>query len=521
MSVSHALRSLVERLGAEGALPIRGEVVSSHPLTLAVYGRHGFQPLWTDERASASLLLALAELANDGLDPERYHLSVLRRGAGEPLDAGRAAELDVLRTDALVRARHDLRFGRTEPLWNVVPRRPWPEGDSAEVADLIDAVRSGDVYEALTKSRPDLVAYATLRGALARLRAVQEGGGWRTIPSSGPPLRRGEPDERVPLIRRRLALEGDLEAPVDEANVLFDPALEEAVRRFQRRRGLQPDGVVGESTLAAMNVPVEALIDRLRVNLERLRWIGRSLPDTFVHVDVAGAVLQLVARDRVVFETRAIVGAEDRPTPVFAAEISHVTLNPAWIVPPGMVEEVLAAVRKDAAYLRNQGMRLLDAGGREVDPDQVDFSRYTGESFPYRIRQDAGPSNPLGRIRFDMPNRHHVYIHDTPARHLFERERRSLSHGCVRVESPLELAERLLLDPARWNRATLAAAIATEATRTIPLPSPVPVLVLYWTATAGPDGRPHYYPDVYGRDADVLAALDADGDAGTRSGSPR
>jgi murein L,D-transpeptidase YcbB/YkuD len=185
----------------------------------------------------------------------------------------------------------------------------------------------------------------------------------------------------------------------------------------------------------------------------------------------------------------------------------HIDLNPTWTVPPGIVGEVLARVRREPGYLAAEGIRILDASGRTVDPASVDFSRYTARTFPYTFRQDPGPANALGRIKLVFPNDYNVYLHDTPSRSLFEREERLFSHGCIRVQNPVELAALILDDPARWSVDGLEAAIAPGTTRTIQLERPVQVLVLYWTASADLHGEIHFYRDVYGRDAGVLAAL--------------
>jgi murein L,D-transpeptidase YcbB/YkuD len=190
-------------------------------------------------------------------------------------------------------------------------------------------------------------------------------------------------------------------------------------------------------------------------------------------------------------------------------------------VPSGIVGEVLDRVKREPGYLGDQGMRVLDRSGRVVDPSEIDFSRYTSASFPYVFRQDPGPANALGRIKLMFPNEHSVYLHDTPARALFEREERLFSHGCIRVQDPLGLAELVLGDPDRWNRETLQAAIDAGGTQTLPLARPLPVFVLYWTAAVDLHGELHFYRDVYDRDAAILGVLDSGRAAGTSGGEGR
>jgi len=199
----------------------------------------------------------------------------------------------------------------------------------------------------------------------------------------------------------------------------------------------------------------------------------------------------------------------------------YVDLNPTWTVPPGIVGEVMADIRRDPGYLERHAMKVLDAAGHVVDPGDVDFSRYTESTFPYVFRQDPGPTNPLGRIKLMFPNEHNVYLHDTPTPELFGREERLFSHGCIRVEDPLGLAELVLGDPTKWNRATLREAIDSGAQRTIRLPRPVPVFVLYWTAAVDLQGRIHFSEDVYHRDPAILSALNARRYGGTGVESER
>jgi L,D-transpeptidase YcbB len=193
---------------------------------------------------------------------------------------------------------------------------------------------------------------------------------------------------------------------------------------------------------------------------------------------------------------------------VFTATLTHIDLNPTWTVPPGIVGEVLAQVRRNPSYLAQQDMRVIDRSGRRVDPSGIDFSRYTARTFPYVFRQDPGPLNPLGQIKLLFPNAHNVYLHDTPSRQLFEREERLFSHGCIRVQDPIGLAVLVIEDPA-WSGAALREAIATGGMRTLRLRRTLPVLVQYWTASADVHGEVHWARDVYGRDAPLLRALSA------------
>ena len=513
-SVDRELEWLIERLQASGSLTIEGATVRASDVTLDVYERRAFAPLWSRRGDLAALLRTVYAVYTDGLDPDLYHRTPLSSLWAAELDPPGAAELDLLATDALVRLSHDLRFGRAraiDPTGLVNGFGPFGGTDAA--GDLLAVLASGRLEQHVAALRPSHFDYDGLRGGLSGLRVLERAGGWKPIPS-GPTMQRDSLDARIPLLRQRLALSGDLpgEGPesgegIDETR--FDVALEDAVRTFQHRHGLNEDGRVGSRTLEALNVPVERRIEQIRVNLERARWVTEEVADTYVAVNVAAARVYLIRSQSVDFEARAVVGHDETRTPVFSALMRYIDLNPTWTVPSGIVEEVLQAVRRDPRYLEVQRMHVLDSEGRPVDASTLDFWAFTPETFPYVFRQEPGPRNPLGRLKLMFPNPYTVYLHDSPARSLFALERRLFSHGCIRVEDPVGLAVEVLDEPATWTRETLEAAIAEGDTRTIPLERPVMVYVVYRTAEADPMGTLHFYADVYERDPWVLAALDA------------
>ena len=515
---AYEIKWRVEQLRAAGELQVAGRRIESRDLTLEAYERRGFRPLWENPAAVRGLERAIAAAGEQGLNPEHYHLSALSERSGVPAlsaaanggqpSARRAAELDLLRTDALVHLSSHLRFGKLEPEGpSARGEGSWRFGGPSALDSLLAVVSSGRVEEALAGLPPRHFVYHGLVTALADLRRDSAGGAWDSIPD-GPTMRRDSVDARVPSLRRRLGLPAPAEAGPD--TLRFDATLEAAVEAFQHRHGLNEDGSVGDATRAALNVPVEQRIDQIRVNLERARWVAHALPDTFVAVNVAGARVYVLHGDSVVFETRAIVGTDYTRTPLFSAPMLYIDLNPTWTVPVSIAGEVLDALGRDPTYLESQGMRVLDASGREVDPEEIDFSRYTGPTFPYVFRQDPGPTNALGEIKLMFPNEHSVYLHDTPSRGLFAQEERLFSHGCIRVQDPLGLAESVLGDPERWSRDTLRTEIETGVTRTLRLGRPIPVYVLYWTASVDLHGELHFYSDAYGRDASILAALDTE-----------
>ncbi len=513
-AVANAIYERVELLRAGRPLAIGGEPIVSRQLLPRFYETRCFEAAWGPE-ALDQLQRAIEQAFEEGLNPDDYHrralpamIQALRSGAA---GGDLVAEADILATDAVIRLAYHLFFGKVDPEaldpdWNAARLIDGKD----PVALMESAIAAGEVGSALAALPPQQPIYQQLKAALARYRKIAAEGGWPRVPD-GPTLKPGARDERVPVLRLRLAATGDLGVAAATDSPEFDSELEAAVRRFQGRHNLGVDGAVGKSTLEALQVPAERRIDQIRVNLERARWMLRDLPPWFVLVDVAGFDIAVFRDGRPVWQARVQVGRPYRRTPIFRAAISYLVLNPTWTVPPVILgNDVLPAVRKNPAYLASKGLRVIDHQGREVDPAGIDWSRYTGRSFPHLLRQDPSPANSLGQIKFMFPNEHDVYLHDTPSKELFARDERAFSSGCIRVERPFELAEILLDDPEDWSREKIRAAVGSGETRTVKLARPVPVLIYYWTAQGMPDGGVQFQKDIYGRDDAVLKALDGE-----------
>jgi murein L,D-transpeptidase YcbB/YkuD len=459
-----------------------------------------------------------------GLLPEDYHLVELeRRGLVSlyPDDPDDAAEGEFLLSDALVRLSFHLRFGKVDPVeldgdWNFSR-----EMDHMAPADAIrEALESGDLPARFRQLWPDHPAYRRLMDGLAQYRAILANGGWITV-SEGPTLKPGMTDPRVEALRMRLAAEGDLagardlngEPPPEGSSDprFFGPDVEEAVRAFQHRYGLAEDGAVGDETLSALRIPVADRIDQIRVNLERGRWLLKDVGSSYIAANIAAFQVHIIENDTIVWTTRAQVGHTYRKTPLFRADMAYLVFNPNWIVPPTILaQDVLPAVRADPAYLGQKRMRVIDRSGAEVDPSTIDWQAYSGPDFPYLIRQDPGPTNSLGQVKFIFPNTHLVFMHDTPSRELFDRSVRTFSSGCIRLEDPLDFATYLLGGQEGWDRVAVEAAIGSGETRTVHLEHPIPVLLLYWTASGDRDGHMHFNRDIYDRDPAILRRLNGE-----------
>ena len=481
-------------------LPAQTSPDALHRLS-AFYREVHHQPVWNAHAMLDGLLQQLAQLADDGLDPAHYQPERIREQLYQTSATAPQRECrDILASYAYLEALQHLSHGRLrqadiEPLW----RSPeTPEPDDAQRLLQIAVQGLADLPAAFNQARPAHALYRDLRAAYAALRQAPVPA-WRPLPA-GPTLRPGMSDARVPLLRELLLAGAGSTSIMDTR---YDEALVEAVKGFQRQHGLDSDGVVGAGTLAALNVSPAGRLDQLRINLERLRWISRDLEPQSLLVDIAGARL-IYFRDSCPFwQTRTQVGRDTRQTPTLKSQITRLTLNPTWTVPPTILQQdKLPLIRDDVGYLARHQMRVIDTQGNSLDPYAVDWNNPRG----IMLRQDAGPSNPLGQVAIRFANPFSVYLHDTPSKPQFERATRALSSGCVRVEAAWQLAQ-LLLDEA--ERETVAKWLQSGETHEYRLARRTPILMAYWTADADDNGVPRYRPDIYRRDAALLAALNA------------
>jgi L,D-transpeptidase YcbB len=498
-----------------------GDTLHIRRAVAAFYEAREYTPAWTGRRSlsreGVRLLGALGSIRDDGLDPDRYHVEAAQEIA-RILSAREAGDrrveylgdLDLLLTEAFVRAAMDVERGVLDPAAvGLAWRFERAESDDSAVVTRLSA---GEAPHAILASlRPRAPYYHRLSAGLRRLAAVEERGGWPTV-ESGPILRAGDRDRRVAQLRGRLlAGEDETERRLAGAGLgdaeLFDEALHEAVEHFQVRHTLHEDGAFGPNTLAAVNVPVTERIQTLRLNLDRWRWLPRELGEEFLLVNVAGFELELVARDSVVESMSVVVGRTANRTPLFRDSLQYVVVNPYWNVPMSIArEEILPAVRRDPTYLERNGYEVLQGdrlvNSHLISADALDTGRY-------RIRQRPGPRNALGNVKFMFPNDMNIYLHDTPAGHLFSQETRAFSYGCIRVERPADLARTLL---ARYSdRGADEYDRLREAGREqwVALDRKIPIYILYFTAWAREDGTLRFHPDIYERDEALRPAREA------------
>jgi len=487
-------------------LPSSGWAQEPEPARIieAFHATRSEAPVWVEDGMPPALNAlgravrnSLQEADREGLDPASY--AIPEATTPQALDRGVTATLLAYLTD--------LQAGRIAPRQAVpdlfVYRR---EVDGLQL--LATVADSPDPARALADLAPANPVYRRLRRLLAEYRGLARVGGWGAVPD-GETLKPGMAGPRVDAIRRRLAATGDLTLPQDPTD-RYDETLESAVRAFQRRHGLDADGAIGKQTVVAINVPVEARIRQIVLNMERFRWMPDDFGDDHVFVNLAGFELDYVMHGITRLSMRVIVGRQYRETPVFSDRIRYLEFNPTWTVPQKIaVEDLLPKIRKDPGYLAAGGYEIY-AGWTDSAPlvaaSAVDWSALGKGRFPYRLRQRPGKKNSLGQVKYIFPNKFDVYLHDTPARELFRRSVRNFSSGCIRLEKPLSLAEALLRgdnqDPGR-----VAGIVGSEKTTRVNLAAPVPVHITYLTAWIGEGGTVHFRDDVYGRDTLLAKAL--------------
>jgi murein L,D-transpeptidase YcbB/YkuD len=478
-----------------------------------LYETTGYQPVWlANGRARPEIAVfrdAVQRVAADGLDPAQYDLGSAdtlqassgrglfkKGGSPEPL-----LDADVRLSYTFLKFATHLERGRVPP-GQVDEHWFGSQRDEDLVKALKVSLDSGTLGETLERLRSQHPQYAALKKVLARYREVAAKGGWSTLPV-GTTLRPGRPDPQVAALRAHLVATGDLDPSALASSAtpasasVFDAATREALKHFERRHGLAPDGRLDREVLAALNVPVEERIRQIELNLERWRWLPDTLGDRYVLVNIPTYHLTAVDHGQVALQMRVVAGKQDSPTPIFSDEMTTVVFSPYWNVPPDIARsETMPAVMRDPGYLGRNNLEVVRAG-RVLDPWGVDWSRPGNIQF----RQRPGAHNALGGVKFMFPNQFDVYLHDTPADALFASVERDYSHGCVRLEKPFEMAQWVLQDRSEWTPEKIQAAMASGREQHIALKHHIPVYIVYETVWVDDDGTVEFREDVYGHDA--------------------
>ena len=521
-SIRDHLKKRIELKKTQKKFSCRGELICGVSLIPQFYQQRGFSPAWSGDEGispqAGSLIEEINRADQEGLRPDDYHrvniVSLLKmiekkQALGERVDPKTWVDLDLLLTDTFMLYSSHLLAGRVNPEtihsnWVVAN----PNADLINI--LQSALDSNQIVNVLRDLRPIHDGYIGLKQFLRQYRNIaNKEDGSPMLPGTN--LRRGDQGASVQRLRDRLVFLGDLEHSNEEPIDLFDETTELAVIKCQKRHGLKPDGIVGPRTLDILNTPIQHRVRQIELNMERWRWIPRDLGNRYLIVNIADALLWVTENRQRIMEMRVIVGRPYRQTPVFSSKMIYMVINPYWNIPTSLVlKDILPKIQKNDNYIAQQGIKVFkdwSKGAPEIDPETVDWKKFKRQNFTYKLRQDPGLRNALGRIKFIFPNKFAVYLHDTPKRSDFKETHRNFSSGCIRTEKPVDLARYLLQDDHQWSRDKLLEIIETGETQVIELQRPITVHLQYWTAWVDEYGRLNFRDDIYDRDRPLDQAL--------------
>jgi len=474
------------------------------PVLLAFYQNREYKLLWSNEKGlldrAFDVLHVIIHAKDEGLKPSDYYLEDLKK-TWDSTGPGDAVKLDLLLSASLYRYSNDVHSGRfnasdLDADWHI-------KNEPLDVRRLFTEVaRKASIAKLLKELPPQHPAYQSLKQQLHHFRELVQQGGWQSF-GWGPVLESGVQHKQVLQLKRRLQLTGDLVMDPFPNMDIFDRWLEEAVMGYQARHGLEVDGKVGPRTRRSLNIKPGERIRQIRINMERWRWLPRKLGKRYLIVNMTGFELYIMEEGSVELSMPVIIGKSYRATPTFSGLVSYMEYNPYWTIPTNMVfEDIIPRQISDPAYFSNRSIKVYRgwANPREIDPQTVDWSKLDKERFPYWLRQEPGPKNALGRIKFIFSNPYEIYLHGTPDKHLFDRVVRTFSSGCIRVKDPVRLAAFLLSEGTQQKEEEVLANIYLGTNQGVTLPIAVPIYLVYWTAWVDQDGKMNFRDDIYGRD---------------------
>ncbi|MCB0501724.1 MAG: L,D-transpeptidase family protein [Bacteroidetes bacterium] len=480
-----------------------------------LYQHNNEKFIWTSKKNITDAYRALELSYLDGLRPEDYHQEelnqlreVLANMDDENMEESLFAKHDILLTDAILMYGFHLLIGKVDPAeidpnWNYKNRTI----SESTIKSFFEIIQEKKLFEGFDNLRPAKLEYRAMMNAILYYRELVNED-WTTIEGFDK-LEIGDTNQYVPLIRERLSLCCQWNEFVTDSMV-FDSSLYKGIVAFQNVHGLEADGVIGLKTIELLNFSPKQRIEKLKVNLERLRWLHDEVEEYSIEVNIAAFKLYVKKENELIYECNVVTGQPYHKTPIFTAPMKYIDFNPTWTVPYSIAtNEILPKLKvQGSSYLARNNMELLNHSGKAIDAGSVNFKELSAGKFPYIIRQKPGSDNALGVVKFMFPNQYSVYLHDTQSKTLFSKTSRAFSHGCIRVENPLQLAEILLDDKKAWDREKIDKVIETRKTKTVNLKRDVNVKLLYYTAGLFSDGTMFYLPDVYKRDEAILKKLE-------------
>ena len=476
---------------------------------VAFYKERDFSSAWFDNgeptEAARKLVFALSRASSDGLDPSDYTTTVLTISRNRGASAEAIAEADIALSLALTKYTRHAYAGRIDPRQfskkEITIKPHYPDS----IAALNKLVQADNPRTVLASFNPTHKGFVALRAEYNRLRMAKAKADTPPVPA-GKSLKAGMSDPRVPLLRKKLGLAEPAET---ENTTLYSKDLAAEVKKFQAANGLIADGIAGKATLRVLNDNRKDLMADMVANMERWRWLPRKLGTFHVFVNIPTFHAQIVRKDNIIHKTRVIVGKSRHKTPVFSDQMEYLVVNPYWNVPKSIAsKELLPQIKTDpAAFFSKRNYQVLASiKGRTqvIDPAQLDWDKV--EASQVRLRQPPGARNALGNIKFMFPNRHAVYLHDTPSRGLFNRDYRAFSHGCVRVHDPFDFADVILSQTEKWDAKRIKRMLGGKESR-VNLAKKIPVHIAYFTTWMSEDGVLQIRSDIYGHNKRVKKLL--------------
>jgi murein L,D-transpeptidase YcbB/YkuD len=519
-------------------LKVGNDTLRTATLLARFYEERTYRLAWSTDSGPLPQATALLDgirtnAEREGLQVENYRLGKikallqdLKQQEPNQLDPRALADLDLLLTDAFFLYGVHVSIGTQR--FDALDAQ-WFENRQKTDLTLVlqQASETNRIEDTLKSLPPQHPEYGKLREALARYRELAARGGWPQFPP-GFDLRSGDQDERIPQLRARLQVTGEFappppppppkrtasgkrarnkneQPPIPGRSTIYDTALVQAVKRFQKRHGLVVDGVIGGGTLAALNVSIETRIHQIIANMKRWRELPNNLGARYVAVNIPNFTLDVIENEQLALHMKVVVGkmVEERNTPTFTANMTHLVLNPYWHVPKSIAEkELFPLSKKNPQYFAQNNfiVRRVPVEKQTPDPNATDGSTVAKTVYRYVLKQEPGPKNALGRVKFMFPNSYGVYLHDTPSKDFFNRSVRTYSHGCIRIEKPIDLAEYLLRGTEKWTRSAILDTIGQQKEKKVPLPEAIPVYIQYWTAWVDDKGLVQFRNDIYGYD---------------------
>ncbi|MBI6119587.1 L,D-transpeptidase family protein [Salegentibacter maritimus] len=473
----------------------------------SIYSKRNYKPIWTDRTLREDLYRGIERATEEGLEPEDYHLDYLNKSLANlsGIDDKERSLTEIVLTDAFLKLTSDYNSGKLNPkeiydIWGV-------ENNKVDLQGLLKyGVDQNNILAAIDSVIPKHEVYKGLKRSLKKYRElVKTEENPVFISEEGASIKLNEKDNRIPDIKKRLKQLGYWEREIDDSLITYNDSLQNAVKKFQEKYGIETDGVIGAGTIKTLNKTYQDRLEQILVNLERWRWYPKDLGDQYIIVNIANYRLHLVKNGDTLATHRTMVGTEARKTPVFSDRVEHIVYNPTWTIPPTIkTKDVIPAATKDPDYILRKNFSIFNRSGQKMSPHEIDWS--SSKVKAYTFRQEAGLTNPLGLVKIIYPNEYMIYLHDTPSKSLFNKNLRAQSSGCVRVQDVLELAKMLLSDQPKYDDKKIEEILNSGKTTTIKITQQVNVHHLYWTVW-NENGSTRFAEDVYKRDAAIYKLL--------------